>query len=113
MAGITAEDGLGPQINRFLERLLAKNANSPSFQPEDTTYGMCYRPLHCDKDSDNPRLLAIFFGINDCFRRDENELEAIVESIFDGALHKLYVKAHARNFLLFDVPPVDRSPLGK
>ncbi|KAG6858031.1 hypothetical protein C0995_003196, partial [Termitomyces sp. Mi166 len=30
-------------------------------------------------------------------------------TIFD-ALHDLYVKAGARNFLLFDVPPVDRSP---
>jgi len=35
-----------------------------------------------------------------------------VEAIFD-TLHNLYVKIGARNFVLIDVPPIDRSPGGK
>ncbi|EKM74491.1 hypothetical protein AGABI1DRAFT_47884, partial [Agaricus bisporus var. burnettii JB137-S8] len=42
------------------------------------------------------------------FERSE-ALEFIVEDIFD-TVHDLYVKAQARNFVLIDVPPVDRSP---
>ena len=50
-------------------------------------------------------------GINDCGSTDADELEPIVESVFD-AVHDLYVKAGARNFVLVDVPPIDRSPQG-
>ena len=53
----------------------------------------------------------MFLGINDCGTTDSDELESIVESLFD-VLHQLYVKAGARNFVLFDVPPIDRSPQG-
>jgi len=55
--------------------------------------------------------LVIFIGINDCGTTEGDELDTIVENIFD-ALHHLYVKAGARNFILFDIPPIDRSPQG-
>ena len=41
-----------------------------------------------------------------------DELEDVLEALFD-IVHALYVKAGARNFLLMDVPPLDRSPGGK
>jgi hypothetical protein len=34
-----------------------------------------------------------------------------VETVFD-TFHDLYVKSSARNFVLVDVPPIDRSPRG-
>jgi len=51
----------------------------------------------------------VFLGINDCGTTDSDELYSIVENIFD-TLHHLYVRAGARNFVLFDIPPIDRSP---
>ncbi|KAL7280841.1 hypothetical protein ACG7TL_005785 [Trametes sanguinea] len=48
-------------------------------------------------------------GVNDSGRTDVDELEPIVDTIFDAA-HDLYVKAGARNFVFIDVPPVHRSP---
>ena len=53
----------------------------------------------------------MFFGINDCGSNDNDDLEPIVEGIGD-ALHDLYAKAGARNFVLVDVPPINRSPQG-
>ena len=50
-------------------------------------------------------------GINDCGRTPSDDLEPIVEAIFD-VLHDLYTKFLARNFVLIDVPPIDRSPGG-
>ncbi|KAL4261019.1 SGNH hydrolase superfamily protein [Pleurotus pulmonarius] len=50
-----------------------------------------------------------FLGINDCGAMGSEDLESIVESIFD-VLRRLYLKCQARNFVLFDVPPTDRSP---
>jgi len=50
-------------------------------------------------------------GINDCGRTPSDELEPIVEVIFDTR-HDLYAKFGARNFVLIDVPPIDRSPGG-
>ncbi|KZT18339.1 carbohydrate esterase family 16 protein, partial [Neolentinus lepideus HHB14362 ss-1] len=52
---------------------------------------------------------VVFLGINDCGTTDSEELDSIVENIFD-TLHHLYVRAGARNFVLFDIPPIDRSP---
>jgi len=54
---------------------------------------------------------VVSLGINDCGRTFSDELEPIVEAIFD-TLHDLYVKFGARNFVLIDVPPIDRSPGG-
>lgn len=54
---------------------------------------------------------VIFLGINDCGTSECDELDSVVEMIFD-ALHDLYVKVGARNFILIDVPPIDRSPEG-
>jgi hypothetical protein len=45
-------------------------------------------------------------------RMSADELEDVVEILFD-AMHELYVKAGARNFLIVDVPPLDCSPGGK
>ena len=55
---------------------------------------------------------VLSLGINDCGRTSSDELEPIVEAIFD-TLHDLYVKVGARNFVLIDVPPINRSPGGK
>jgi len=44
-------------------------------------------------------------------RTDADELEPIVEQIFE-AMHDLYIKWKARSFLLIDVPPMHRSPGG-
>jgi hypothetical protein len=52
-----------------------------------------------------------YLDITDCGRTLPDELEQIVETIFDS-LHDLYVKAGARNFVFVDVPPIDRSPGG-
>jgi hypothetical protein len=40
-----------------------------------------------------------------------DELELIVEQIFE-AMHDLYIKWKAREFLLIDVPPMHRTPGG-
>jgi len=55
---------------------------------------------------------GFYLGINDCGRTPPDELEPIVEAIFD-VLHDLYVKFGARNFVIIDIPPIDRSPGGK
>ena len=57
-------------------------------------------------------IAVISLGINDCGGTSSDELEPIVEAIFD-ILHDLYVKVGARNFVLIDVPPIDRSPGGE
>ena len=54
---------------------------------------------------------VFYLGINDCGGRPSDELEPAVEVIFD-TLHDLYVGVGARNFVLIDVPPIDRSPGG-
>ena len=41
-----------------------------------------------------------------------DELEDVLEALFD-IVHAFYVKAGARNFLLVDVPHLDRSPGGR
>ncbi|KAH6910826.1 hypothetical protein BKA70DRAFT_94336 [Coprinopsis sp. MPI-PUGE-AT-0042] len=90
--GANAEDDLESQIGLFLLAFKGDNAMLPA----------------------NPSTLCYIFwlGINDCGRTsDEDELDAIVEKIFDAA-HDLYVKAKARRFLFVDVPPIDRSPSG-
>ncbi|KAI9068305.1 carbohydrate esterase family 16 protein, partial [Trametes sanguinea] len=93
-AGATAEDDLATQLSSFFA-LIARKASPETFptDPERTTY-------------------FLVFGVNDCGRSDEDELDPIVETIFDAA-HDLYVKAGARNFLFIDVPPIHRSPQGK
>jgi len=45
-------------------------------------------------------------------RMSADELEDVVDTLFD-AMHELYVKAGAINYLVMDVPPVGRSPGGK
>jgi len=57
-------------------------------------------------------LFVIWLGINDCGGTVADELEQIVEQIFE-AMHDLYTKWKARSFILIDVPPMHRSPIGK
>ncbi|KZS99693.1 carbohydrate esterase family 16 protein [Laetiporus sulphureus 93-53] len=77
----------------------------------------------------NKSLYVIWLGTNDCgyvgtYHRylatltnglpidkpTPSDLEDIVDSLFTNGLDELYVKAGARNFLLIDVPPNERSP---
>ena len=44
---------------------------------------------------------------------EPDDLEEIVEKLFEDGLEELYIKANARNFLLINVPPKDRSPSGR
>lgn len=53
-----------------------------------------------------------FLGINDCGRTDADDLESVVEIMFDAA-HDLYTKAGARNFVCVGTPPMDRFPGGQ
>ncbi|KAF8055450.1 hypothetical protein FPV67DRAFT_1542034 [Lyophyllum atratum] len=88
--GDTVEDDLASQLELFMR-------NSP---------------VACTMEESNQSLFVFWMGINDCGRTDADELDTIVERIFD-AMHDLYVKWKARSFLLIDVPPMQRSPGGK
>ncbi|GJE89904.1 hypothetical protein PsYK624_060160 [Phanerochaete sordida] len=89
--GATAEDDLAAQTARFFTSFPKRKTNKPpQLDPDSTTY-------------------LLFLGINDCGATDADELAPAVERMVD-ALHDLYVRAAARNFVLVDVPPVDRSP---
>jgi len=85
-----APDHILAQMSRFFHGLSKEKAGdkTQTMDPSKTTY-------------------FVFIGINDCANYDE--LEDSVEAVSD-ALHNLYVKAGARNFVLLDVPPIDRSP---
>lgn len=43
---------------------------------------------------------------------EDFEIEAAVETVLE-AIHELYVKASARHFLLIDLPPLERFPVGQ
>ncbi|KAG5730360.1 hypothetical protein E4T56_gene11624 [Termitomyces sp. T112] len=86
--GASAQDDLQSQLSRFLSTIRKTQA----LDPDKTTY-------------------FIFLGINDLSLMDEDELDSVAELISD-AMHDLYVKARARNFVVLDVPPVDFSPQG-
>ncbi|KAF8584450.1 carbohydrate esterase family 16 protein, partial [Ramaria rubella] len=90
--GATAEYDLSDQLSRFFTRFPKKVSTNgtPVLNSDRTTYFM-------------------FLGINDSGNTECDELESIIETIFD-ALHDLYVKAGGRNFVLIDIPPIDRSP---
>ena len=104
--GATAEDDLPGQFSLFKEGLC-----DASLDGESTTY--CAWSQHDATKNEAHRCLAIVFylGINDCGRTCSDDLEPIVEAIFD-VLHSLYTKFFARNFVFIDVPPIDRSPTG-
>ncbi|EEB90652.1 hypothetical protein MPER_11112, partial [Moniliophthora perniciosa FA553] len=89
--GSTAREDVTPQVARFL-----------ADYPADSSL----------RDDATEALYVIYFGINDCGCTDEDELEPIIETLFD-AVHVLFTKAGARNFLFIDVPPLDRTPAGK
>jgi len=55
---------------------------------------------------------VFFLGINDCGGIPGEDLSSSAEVLFD-AIHRLYIGATARNFILVDVPPTDRSPAGE
>ncbi|KAG6847374.1 hypothetical protein H0H93_008565 [Arthromyces matolae] len=84
LAGDTAEDDLASQLSSVFAQLPPQN-------------------LTLEKDK------VLFVRPS---RTEEDELNPIVEQIFD-ALHDLYTKWKARSFLLLDVPPLARFPGGK
>jgi hypothetical protein len=53
---------------------------------------------------------VLLFGINDCAKTADDALEPIVGKLF-AAVRALREEG-AKNFLLLDVPPIDRSPGG-
>ncbi|KAI0654754.1 hypothetical protein C8Q70DRAFT_1047814 [Cubamyces menziesii] len=112
--GATAQDDLAGQVSRLLALLTQEENDQPnvnsSLHPDRSTY--CEDlPLSDTSDAcaDVSIILVVFMGINDCGSNDIYDLESIVEAI-DDAIHILYVKAGARNFVLIDVPPINRSP---
>ncbi|KAI5992069.1 SGNH hydrolase-type esterase domain-containing protein [Pisolithus albus] len=90
--GATVEDDFSKQLSHFFK--LFPKKNSPTELPVLDANGTTY---------------FIFMGINDCGQTDSYDLESIVECILD-AVHELYVKAGARNFVFVNVPPIDHSP---
>ncbi|KAF9519030.1 carbohydrate esterase family 16 protein [Hydnum rufescens UP504] len=90
--GATVSDRLSFQLPRFFADFPKKESptSTPSLNPDETLY-------------------VIWLGINDCGCTSADELEDILDYLSD-IVHTLYVKAGARNFLLVDVPPLDRSP---
>lgn len=92
LPGATAKYNLPGELAQFFlafpERFAADGA--PVLDPSKTSF-------------------VFYIGINDCGTTDADELESVIETVID-AIHKLYVKIGARNFLLIDVPPINRSP---
>lgn len=91
--GSTVEDDLADQLNAFFKHYPKKSCpeSTPSLDPNSTLYIFC-------------------LGINDCSRTDIDDLEELVNQLFEDGLDDVFVKAGGRNFLLIDVPPKDRSP---
>lgn len=127
----TSEDDLCSQVSRYLS-LSSQTWNheaSDELESTKTLYGAS--PPFCERahqyvapcrisrvslfgiDSSLLSGPVLFIGINDvgCFP-DEDDLEEMMENSVIDALHTLYVKAHARNFLIIDIPPMGRSPGG-
>ncbi|KAF4569405.1 hypothetical protein EYR40_008382 [Pleurotus pulmonarius] len=107
--GATAETDFAYQLSGFLSKVDDKPGDSGEacLDPGEATYSLLFPFLL--GFAINLQALVIFFGINDCGAMGTEDLESIVEGIFDD-LHRLYRKSNARNFVLFDVPPTDRSP---
>ncbi|KAI0792720.1 hypothetical protein C8Q75DRAFT_578347 [Abortiporus biennis] len=93
--GDTVEDDLSDQLTRFFDRFPKKSSpqDQPILDPSETCY-------------------VFWLGINDCGRTMEEDLEEITKTLIEDGIEELYTKASARNFLIFDVPPKDRSPGG-
>ena len=105
--GATARDDLASQVDQFFMEHPEKSP-SPTERSE-TLYGMpsintIFKPFLL--------LKVLYLGINDCGTILGCEFESIIESIFES-VHRLYIKAGARNFLFIDVPPIDRTPGGE
>ncbi|KAG0695381.1 hypothetical protein DFH29DRAFT_1030830 [Suillus ampliporus] len=93
--GATAKYHLTSQLAYFFARF-SKKAQDESetvvLDPEEITY-------------------VLSISINDCGTTEAEDLEPIIDVIF-GAVHQLDISARARNFVIVDVPPLDRSPGG-
>ncbi|KAK0230346.1 hypothetical protein IW262DRAFT_1488739 [Armillaria fumosa] len=89
----TVEDDLPRQLSRFFTCFPKKspwaNSDVPTLDSITTIY-------------------VLYLGINDCGGISSDELETTVEALL-GAVHDLYIKAGAQNFVLVDVPPIGRS----
>jgi hypothetical protein len=131
--GSTVEDDMVDQLCAFFEQFPAKSnpKAQPSLDPISTLYGASgllaqgfdlipdILPSHL---AGNQRLQVsgvIKTRISSCgpqtslSRLEPDDLEEIVEKLFEDGLEELYIKASARNFLLINVPPKDRSPSGR
>lgn len=78
---------------------------------ENTQHIVCGHEIMRNTTTGLTAVIVFYLGINDCGRTLSDDLEPIAEAIFD-VLHDLYTKFFARNFVLIDVPPIDRSPGG-
>jgi hypothetical protein len=84
----------------------------PCLPTENTQRIVCGHEMHAGNSYETHGATTVFYlGINDCGRTPSDDLEPIIEAVFD-VLHDLYTKFSARNFVLIDVPPIDRSPGG-
>ena len=115
--GATAEDDLQSQLSQFLaSQDSSKDTDNSSGARVSTLYGMLSRRslLICLNWIYNCVVRTVLFiGINDVGSMpDEDDLEDMIGNTVMDAVHTLYVKAHARNFLLIDLPPMGRSPGG-
>ena len=118
--GATAEDDLQSQLSRFLVgQGSSSDTDNSSVDHGSTLYGMLSR-RRCISSLTYLNWIhnffvrtVLFIGINDVGSMpDEDDLEDMIENTVMDAMHTLYVKAHARNFLLIDLPPMGRSPGG-
>lgn len=110
--GATVEDDLSIQFSHFKTNLRDATLNG-----ENTMYRTCH-VVHQENTAGNSLkahnfglAIVFFLGTNDCGRTPSDDLEPVTEVVFD-VLHHLYTKFNARNFVLIDVPPIDRSPGG-
>lgn len=78
---------------------------------ENTQHIVCGHEIMRNTTTGLTAVAVFYLGINDCGRMPSDDLEPIVEAVFD-VLHGLYTKFFARNFVLIDVPPINRSPGG-
>ncbi|TDL18023.1 hypothetical protein BD410DRAFT_901086 [Rickenella mellea] len=100
-------------------RLIASNYAYPGASVEDDMpdqmEAFCRQSQQPAGQQFDPRatLYVFWLGINDCSRTDVENLDEIVQSLFEDGVDQVYAKAGAQNFLFIDVPPQDRSPGGE
>ena len=115
--GANAEKGLKDEIEAFFGEFPAiktqeDRVEARSRAPENTYCPSLVRSLFSHVAAVKLRsYLVIFIGIQNVLT-DSDDVADIFKKLF-AEITKLYVKAGARNFVIIDVPPIDRSPQGK